>query len=184
MSLRSNVAGLMVKTEESIVALWAAHVAGDLDQAHFIPRAAAAIARANARATVLADYSLAAALMVQLRKPVRPVGLRIPADQDRLRDSVRTVLTDQVDYVTTPAEQASSIELRLRRLARAEPSRTAQRAMTEAMKQQPVEGWIRGLSANPCELCVSWADGEVRPPWVEMAQHATCACIQEPVAAS
>lgn len=184
MSLSVVVARLLAANETAVLALWARHLAGDLDEATFVVLAAAEIDRANARAVTAADAAVAAVLTAQLRRPVPPVGFPVATGQPRLREAVRTVLADPVDYPQTVDELAESRAVRLGRLARAEPAGAAQNAVHEVMQRQPVQGWRRAVNAGACPLCRRWADGKVRRPTVRMARHIGCSCIQQPIAAS
>lgn len=184
MSLTDMVARLLASNEAAVLALWAHHLADEFDEATFVVLAAAEIDRANARAATVADAAVAAALTAQLRRPVPPVGFPLISGQSRLREAVRTVLTDPVDYPQTAGELAESRAVRLGRLARAEPAGAAQNAVHEVMQRQPVSGWRRSVNSGACPLCRRWADGKLRRPSVRMARHIGCSCIQQPVAAA
>jgi hypothetical protein len=179
MALRDTVVAIGDSSERQVVGLWRSHT----DEARFVAVAAALIARHNMRAVAAADLGIAAALAVQLRRPVAPLGLMIGVDDiDRLRGSVRTVLDTEVSSAATAEELFDSRAARLGRLARAEPFTRAQDTFTTAMQRHGVRGWRRVTSAKACPLCLSWADGVVRPATVRMARHTGCSCVAQPVA--
>lgn len=86
----------------------------------------------------------------------------------------------EVALDTTETEPASidPQETQVARLARCEPLEAAQKASHDAMQQQPlVEGWIRHMDANPCQLCVWWwREGRVWPKAHPMPTHKGCNC--------
>ena len=52
------------------------------------------------------------------------------------------------------AEESEVPEAIVGRLARSEPLESAARAHGKAMQQQPfVEGWVRNMDSDPCQLC-------------------------------
>lgn len=85
----------------------------------------------------------------------------------------------------TGAEPASADprETQVARLARCEPLEAAQQASHDAMQRQPlVEGWIRHMDADPCQLCVWWwREGRVWPKAHPMPTHKGCNCQPEVV---
>lgn len=85
----------------------------------------------------------------------------------------------------TPVDQSDPAESRIARLARAEPLEAAQQATHEAMQQQPlVEGWIRQMDADPCQLCRWWwREGRVWPKAHPMPRHTGCNCQPKVVVA-
>lgn len=179
---RDRIAGLTGALEQEVLGLW--NRRDRITEEQFVAAAAAAIARANARATTLADIALAAAIAQQLGRAPAPLGL-LPeeqhVDQVRLRNAVGAVLAADIATASTAEDLDRSRALRLARIARDEPAGTASAAMTRAMQERRVPGWTRVLSANACPLCQSLADGEVRPPTVQMARHTSCSCVQQPV---
>lgn len=182
MSFRDILARLMASTETAVVALHARLDAGELTEAEFVALAAAVVNRADAKASVVADLSVAAAVMTQTRRPVAPAAVGFVDQQPRLRESIRTLLRTEVEWPDSADDLAASRRVRLGRLARAEPASAAQGAAQQAMEQQPaVRGWRRRLNATPCALCRGWADGKVRPTRIRMNRHTGCSCIQEPV---
>ena len=182
MSASSAIDSLASASEAAVLALWARADSGALTDDQFVTLAAAEVARRNARAVGLADAAVAMAVTARTGVPAAPVGLPIIDHQTRLRASIRKVLAEDIVFVESAREKYESIAGRLGRLARAEPARVAQSSMQQAMKQHPpVSGWVRGLSAKPCPLCRSWADGKTRSADIPMNRHAGCSCVPQPV---
>lgn len=179
MAYQEQLTRLSDRTEAQIIKLWRRHVDGEFDVDRFIVLAAAVVARSNARAATTADLALTATIARQLGRMVGPVGIVDTSDQQVLRAAVRKVVDTEVQAENE--ELAESREVRLARLARNEPLVTATKAMGAAMAARGITGWIRKTDPDPCPLCVSWADGVVRPPTVPMARHIGCSCIQQPV---
>ncbi|WP_099024461.1 structural protein [Mycolicibacterium palauense] len=173
---------------------------------------AAAINRANASAVTLADVWLSVQIEELAGQPVPTVGVLPVDSSERLVKAATTVLSDQfVDTNTkigdhfgdapkvtasnsrqnavTP-DQIADIEspanvsgMRLERLARSEVFETAQNATHEAMQEQDlIEGWVRHMDADPCQLCRWWwRDGRVWPKAHPMPTHKGCNCTQRVV---
>lgn len=94
-------------------------------------------------------------------------------DRAGMSTAVETILGD--DSLTPEA-----LSMKLGRLALAE-SIEAARAVTSSLMRgsRLVEGWIRQLDSDPCELCTWWhRDGRVWPADHEMPTHKGCACAQ------
>lgn len=168
---------------------------------------AALINRANASATALADVWLSVQIEQLAGEPVPTVGVLPADSSERLAKAANTVLSDRpdagkvagqdqltdsskkigADERTTinsnddghdQPEGGPSAAMRLERLARSEVFEAAQQATHDAMQQQPlVEGWIRQMDADPCQLCVWWwRDGRVWPKAHPMPRHKGCNC--------
>lgn len=178
MTTTTAIDNLATQSEAAVLALWDSNITED----QFVTLAAAEIARRNARAVTLADLAVALSVTIQSGRPVAPIGLPIIDHQARLRDALRTVIHEDIAYIESASEKLASTAARLGRLARAEPARVAQSAMHQAMGRHPsVGGWVRGLSAKPCGLCRSWADGVVRSNHISMNRHTGCSCVPQPV---
>jgi hypothetical protein len=170
-SYRDRVKVLAAATEAGAVALYDRHVSGEISRDLTVATMASRIAKANAKAVALADLSLAATLMLRTREPVPTLGIgRNPDDPARLLKAVTTVL------------ELESVE-RVARLARSEPLMAAGRAYSVAIeKSDRVVGYRRGLSPDPCELCMwLWKEGYVYPADQPMHQHPGCTCVPIPV---
>jgi hypothetical protein len=168
-SYRDALIGIADRSEAAVVALWDRLEAGEITGDGFIALAATAIATANRRAVTLADLSLAAAVSVQLRRAVVPVGTTPPDDLERLRTAAATVVG-----LGTVGRAA--------RLARSEPLEAAARAYSEGIRRSPhVTGWTRQTSGSACPLCTGWAAAGVLPDTVQMATHKGCSCVPVPV---
>ncbi|TDK86275.1 hypothetical protein [Mycolicibacterium mucogenicum] len=86
--------------------------------------------------------------------------------------------TGPTEPSSTEPPQPDPQETQVARLARCEPLEAAQQASHDAMQQQPlVEGWIRHMDADPCQLCVWWwREGRVWPKAHPMPRHKGCNC--------
>ena len=127
--------------------------------------------------------AMAAQLTRLTRTLVAPVGLEPSrADQERLRRALADVLDARPETVPDDA-LADSQASRLDRLADNEPAESFVTGMRDALTAHEVEGWTRQTDSQPCPLCVSLADGVVRPPTVRMSRHTGCACWPMPALA-
>lgn len=109
---------------------------------------------------------------------LRLTELQHHLNQGRIRTAVTTILDD------LDVEDDESVEhmiTRMERLARAEAIESAQAGYGKGMaRSKKVEGWIRDLESNACELCQWWSrDGRVWPANHVMPTHPGCACAQE-----
>ncbi len=171
MTYRDNVSRIAAATEAKVLGVYDRFVTGDLDRATTVALIASIIARANSRAVALADLSLAATLMLQLRRPVATLGITPrEGEPQRLAKAATTLLA-----VDKPTRE------RVARLARAEPLGRAADAYSEAIRQTPaVVGWTRQVSGNACQICQDLA-GTVLADSVPMYHHPGCACTPVPV---
>lgn len=175
MSYRETLGRLADETERRAVAIHAAYIAGELSHDEAVALLAAAVAQGNARATSLADLALAAEIMAALGEAVPVVGVPLQDDTDRLRKAATTLLT--------AVEKSPVPEAIVRRLARSEVFKTANRTYGEAMRASPhVKGWVRDLEGEACELCTWWwREGRVWPDSHPMPTHPGCECTAKPV---
>jgi len=171
MSYREVVTLVAEKCERDVLAVFDRFLAGELDRGTAIALIASTIAKANEKAVTIADLSLAATLMLQLREPVATVGLTAPPDDThRLLTAATTLLA--VENLTRE---------RVARLARSEPLGRAADAYSEGIRRnERVTGWTRQVSANACEVCQGLA-GDVLPDSVPMYHHPGCTCTPVPV---
>lgn len=178
MTYVDKLRALGASTEASVAALFDRYVAKAVTGPEFVATAAATIAKANARAVVMADLSLAATLMLELGKPVAALGLAPRRDDvDRLTKAATTLLAAEADP-----------RARIARLARVEPLDAAGNAYSDAIaRREEVSGYRRGVSADGCELCQWLAKthldpaGYVYPAKQKMNRHKGCTCTQIPV---
>lgn len=73
-----------------------------------------------------------------------------------------------------------AVAMRLGRLALSESIESARGVSSDYMRgSRTVEGWVRELDSDPCELCRWWhRDGRVWPAGHSMPTHQGCACAQ------
>lgn len=178
MTFQDELVTLADSNDRQVQAVYAAYLSGRLSAQEVIALMAAAIAQANSRAYALADVAVAASVMLGTTEAVSVVGVLPPADDaTRLLKAATTVLD--------VAEASSVPEAIVSRLARSEPLESGTRAFGEAMARQPlVEGWVRQLDADPCQLCQWWGrEGRIWPKDHPMPRHKGCECVQRPVLA-
>ena len=82
------------------------------------------------------------------------------------------------DHFSGTDKPTNTPDMRLERLARSEVFEAAQQATHDAMQKQPlVEGWVRHMDADPCQLCRWWwRDGRIWPKAHPMPRHKGCNC--------
>lgn len=162
---------------------WDAHLSGDLSRRQFEAAIVALVARANQVGVQLADVGVTAEMVRQLRIPASPLGLRptaVQVDPHRITDDVQRIIAAEPETVAAE-DLASSRRDRLADWSRTEPLLTVASSVQVAMVERGANGWVRQTDADPCRLCVGWADGVVRSPGTRMKRHNGCACIQVPV---
>lgn len=130
----------------------------------------------------MADLSFTAAIIRAMGQRTAPLGLTPPPDDtERLRESVTTVLTQDIKTATTPEQVKESQVARLTRLARDTTAEAAVFGFIESARRREVQGgWTRETDVNPCPVCVGLADGVVRSWNVTMKRHTGCACVPSP----
>jgi hypothetical protein len=164
-----NAAGDMTRTTEELTAtLLAAWQAGDMTDAEF---------RGALHNLLVTGY--AAGLMVgdaigSGYVNAAPVGLgldRGTTERLALAASTATTLLDAADDPLP----------RLRRLTVGEHLDSLQQGVVGAYNAHGVRGYVRGLSAKACELCVwLYKGGYVYPADRPMHSHPGCTCVPIP----
>lgn len=83
-----------------------------------------------------------------------------------------------MEAAATVLAEPDAAETRLARLARAEPLEAAHQGTDDAVQKQPlVQGWVRQMDADPCELCRWWwRQGRVWPKDHPFQRHTGCNC--------
>lgn len=200
---QASTEALAAQTVRDVAALYADLLADQIEVPTVVLLIAARINRANASAVSLADVWLAVQIEEQTGVPTPTTGVTPTDDSERLVKAVNTVLRDTQPIA--PANDAQSaqeqlaasndgqpatvepdaVQNRLERLARCEPLESAQRATYEAMQAQPmVQGWVRQMDADACQLCQWWwREGRVWPREHPMPRHKGCTCVPRIVAA-
>lgn len=178
MSYTEQLHELGQETERQVLSLWEL-VPDELTPAEFDELAAVIIATASAQGQVLAELALLAVVAGELgpaaaAPAAAPVGAH-HLDTSRLSRALSTARGSAGDDPSS----------RLARLARSEPVESSQRAYSRAIKKHPaVEGWVRQLDADPCQLCRWWyRDGGVWPKSHTMPTHKGCECSPRAVLA-
>lgn len=177
-ALDTAVGALASRTVTGLEKLWEAFSAGRIDVATFQTAAAALVASANVSGGMVGSLALAANLTTRLGAVVAPEPVSLPSWKvapGRLEKAVGTILSGSGD----PRVQLS-------RLGRAEPVEAVQDGYTGAIaRSKLLQGWIRGLEPDACELCTWWwREGRVWPRDHIMPRHKGCECMPEPVLAA
>ena len=164
---QSETEKLAATVQRQVVALYAAHVAGGLTDTDTAALIAAAVNQATSMAVVLGDAWLVAQIEDATGVAALAAGVAPTDDSERLLKAASTVLAEPADAT-----------VRLDRLARSETFEAAQNGTWQAMQQQPlVEGWVRQMDADPCQLCQWWSrDGRVWPRAHPFQRHKGCNC--------
>lgn len=177
-ALDAAVGNLASRTVTGLEKLWEAFSAGRIDVATFQTAAAALVASANVSGGMMGTLALAANLTTRLGAVVAPEPVSLApwkVAPGRLETAVGTILSGSGD----PRVQLS-------RLGRAEPVEAVQDGYTGAIaRSKLLQGWIRGLEPDACELCTWWwREGRVWPRDHIMPRHKGCECMPEPVLAA
>lgn len=100
---------------------------------------------------------------------------RIGKTRQRFDKALETILAGGVD---------GDALMRLERLALSETVEAARGTLAETMRgTELMEGWVRELDSDPCELCRWWwRDGRVWPADHAIPVHKGCCCAQRWVA--
>lgn len=154
--------------ERRVLAVWAALDTGTITTEQAMAALVSILNVANATATTTADAWLVAQIETAAGAPTPAVGVAPVDDSARLAAAVSTVLADPT----------ADVPMRLARLARGETFETAQQATHAAMQQhKPVEGWVRQMDGDPCQLCLWWSrNGRVWPKAHPFQRHTGCNC--------
>lgn len=161
-------------TAEKVLAIYRLFAAGELGRFETIALMATHIGKAQARAIVLAETSLAAELTLATSTPVPVLATKTKVDSVAIRHAVITTLGTAS---TTP-----DIEGRIGRMVRGVAYKTAADTYSDGVKKSPrVTGWVRDLEPDACEMCRWWArDGRVWPASHAMPTHTGCTCAPKP----
>lgn len=148
--------------------------AGDIDEETAIALLATIIVIAQKRGAAVAELSFAAQVSAATGTATTTAGVKA-GDPAKVREVIgKTVGT---------SKGVEETRMRISRIARNEPREIAKQTYGKALEASPkVEGWVRGLDADPCQLCRWWyRDGRVWPKGYPLAHHKGCNCTQVPV---
>lgn len=175
MSYLDELHALADETEGKVWRVVEALNNGEISREEAIALIAAIVAVANRQAANLAALGIAADITLAARTPVPAVPVPRPEDVGRLNRAASTLL-DALEGTPDP-------EGRAKRLARSEVLKTASDARGEALEASGlVEGWVRSLNGDTCEMCTWWwRGGRVWPKDHPMPRHTGCDCTQTPV---
>lgn len=167
---------LAAAAQSQALAVYAAYQAGRLTRAEAVSVIAAVINGANASAVALADAGLSVQIEYATGQPAPATGITPTDAAERLQKAVDSILDE---------EQPDNTQMRIERLARAEPLEAAQNATIDAIQHQPlVEGWTRQMDADPCQLCRWWwREGRIWPKEHPFQSHKGCNCTPKVVLA-
>jgi hypothetical protein len=149
---------------------------GRITKPQFVQLASALILQSNGRAAALADLSLSVELTRLSGTVYAPSGV-LPKvyKQSTLEKGMTTLLG--------AGEAGEDITERLSRFALNAPLDAAVSAYSTGISTADnVEGWVRQMDADPCQLCrYWWREGQVWPKDHTMPHHKGCECVQRPV---
>ncbi|HWL96045.1 MAG TPA: hypothetical protein VNP20_01815 [Nocardioidaceae bacterium] len=157
------------------LALLTAWQSGDITDSEFVALLADQLAVSVGGAMLSADALVA----VYVNRPA--LGM-VPDDAkvEQLTKAAKTVATFLDDAETDPLP-------RVQRLAVAEPLDALQQASLTAYSRHGITGYVRGISADACELCV-WLKkehlrpgGYIYPTDKPMHKHPGCTCVPIPI---
>lgn len=199
------LAELAASTDRTVQALVLAWLAGDVTDDEFVALAVAAIERAQAEGTAVADLAVAASVgggavgllpRAGLAERARKLVAALVADfpRDPVVTIERTPGTDPAAYIdrlraelAEAGHDAGWYASRHRTIAvldraridtRAEVLQAAQDANGAAVRAHRTP-WTRALNSGACPLCHDLA-GETLPASARMYTHKGCGCTQKP----
>lgn len=148
------------RTAETVVAAFLA-----LGEDAYVPVAVAELVTARLRAGAYAGQYVDLLALIEGEVTVTELGTAI--DSDRLAEATRTA----------GGLGVGSVE----RLARSEPLRAGQEALSEGWKANPaLDRWTRGVAGTACPACQALAGGSLPASVPLLHPHPSCSCVQLP----
>lgn len=138
----------------------------------------------SGRAAAMVDgEAMALRQLEELGVTVDRSNLRVRLDRSAFREAAERAAAERQRYaaaVATILSDPDSAVMRLGRLALSEAIEAARGRTTQLMRaSREVDGWVRQLDSDPCELCQWWwRNGRIWPADHEMPVHKGCACAQ------
>lgn len=192
--MQAQAIALAEDTAATVAQFYTRYVESEIAKDAAILLIAAAINRANAAGVALGDAGIARQIEELSGQPTPTLGLLAVDESQRLLTATTTVLDGLPDTETaekTESPSGSTVEpstgvsredrarTRLERLGRSEPLEQVAKSATHAMQRQPlVEGWVRHMEPDACELCRwIWRNGRVWPkehPFQVMHHNDAC----------
>jgi hypothetical protein len=170
---QETLLALAAESESAALELW--WRVGELGDELFRAALTAILATYNQRAISLAvtAFSLQASAAT---------GVAVPTELPALVDDAPR-LTKAANTVLDVARASNVPDDIIARLGRAEPLNTAARTYSGQLAESPlVEGWVRNMDADPCQLCKWWwREGRIWPKQHPFQTHTGCACVPRPV---
>lgn len=176
MSYQSSLERIRQRSERDVAQAWRAYGLGRLTKEQFVQIAAALILTASGRAAALADLAITTEISRQSGTIQAPTGaLPDVYNQQMFEKGVTTLVA--------AAAAGEDVTARLSRLALNAPLDAATDVYGQGVAgSRLVEGWVRQMDADPCQLCRWWwREGRVWPKGYQIPRHKGCACIQRPV---
>jgi hypothetical protein len=181
---------LAAAAQSQALAVYTAYQAGRLTRDQAVTLIAAAVNQSNAAAVSLADAGVSVQIEHATGQPTPATGIFPTDDADRLEKAVHTIFDEDQPAAGEAAPEGEQppppdTQMRIERLAHAEPLEAAQNATVDAIQQQPlVEGWTRQMDADPCQLCRWWwREGRIWPKDHPFQSHKGCNCTPKVVLA-
>lgn len=148
---------------------------GEIDETTAEALLVSIILIAQRRGAAIADLSFTAQLTTMTATPVLPTGMGAG-------NSSAVKVQEVVKETMSSAKGIDDAVMRVTRIAGNEPQEIAKQVYGQAIAQdRRVEGWTRGLDADPCQLCIWWyRGGRVWPKDYPIQRHKGCTCTQVP----
>lgn len=173
MTYQSTLTSIRTDCDQKVMEAWRLYGLGRISKPQFAQLAAAIIAQSSSKAAAVADISLSVELVKMTANIHAPLGV-LPRgyDQQLFEKGMVTLLAD--------ADAGEDITARLSRFALNAPLDAATTAYSDGIKaSKSVEGWVRQMDADPCQLCRWWwREGRVWPADHSMPHHKGCECTQ------
>ncbi|CCK53034.1 Conserved protein of unknown function [Mycobacterium canettii CIPT 140060008] len=191
---QARTGALADRTAARVAEVYAAMRAGHITTEEAEELIATLVNTANAASFSLADAYVALQIEKATTLPAPTTGIAPVDDYERLLQAAHTILDGLIGMIKPAAgtqpqgrelapdsDPVQVVGMRLERLARSEPLETGQNAAVAAMTEQPlVEGWVRQMDDNPCQLCQWWwREGRIWPKVHPFQSHKGCNCVPE-----
>ncbi|MBG6237392.1 hypothetical protein IWX78_000335 [Mycetocola sp. CAN_C7] len=176
MSYQGSLTRIRESTSTDVMNAWHAYGLGRISKPQFVQLASALILQAKGRAATVADLAVSTELTRLSGSVQLPTGaLPKVYNQPVLAKGVQTLLD--------AAEAGEDVTERLSRFALNAPLDAAVDVYGQGVAaSQLVEGWVRQMDGDPCQLCrYWWREGQVWPKGHKLQHHKGCECVQRPV---
>lgn len=176
MSYQTVIEAVRGQSDRSLTGLFRMLERGAINRVEFIETGAQILATSNARSAAAGEAIFRDYMERALGQPYTLKSASRPWNPERLQKALNTIL----------AEEGIDTVMQLERISKAEALKSGRRAYDAAMSAETrVEGWVRGLDADPCQLCIWWwREGRIWHRDHPMPAHDGCLCHQVPTVAT